>query len=248
MWVFAYMRPGEPCSSLNCVCVIRQRELPQTNTSYFSLLNIMPLALTSTAKKRHLKNTTSVWMKPVTVRKKRVCSVSVRSSRACSLETLILQRALIRLLLDAAAARQRSQTQDLFWFWWRPRDVTGHAHTLRQLAVCGMRKLCGKVDRSEYLGWVCDGQLLAGDQVCPCVFYLAGERQCGGHLLHGQVPDAGGERASAGRTAAQLLAARVADQVTRLALQDGRQDIVEAYRALEQRRELRGLPRQTGRG
>lgn len=72
--------------------------------------------------------------------------------------------------------------------------------------------------------------------------YLAGERQSGRHLLHGQVPDARGERASAGRTAAQLLAAQVADQVTRLALQDGRQDVVEAYRALEQRRELRGLP------
>lgn len=71
--------------------------------------------------------------------------------------------------------------------------------------------------------------------------YLAGERQCGGHLLHRQVPDARGERAPAGRAAAQLLAARVADQVTRLTLQDGRQDVVEAHRALEQRRELRGL-------
>lgn len=78
--------------------------------------------------------------------------------------------------------------------------------------------------------------------------HLAGERQCGGHLFHGQVPDTRGQRASAGRTAAELLAARVADQVTRLALQDGRQDVVEAYRALEQRRELGCLSGQTGRG
>lgn len=83
-------------------------------------------------------------------------------------------------------------------------------------------------------------------QVSRCV-YLAGERQRGGHLLHGQVADARGERASAGRTAAQLLAAGVADQVTRLALEDRRQDVVEAYRALEQRRELRRLPGQTAR-
>lgn len=33
-------------------------------------------------------------------------------------------------------------------------------------------------------------------------FYLAGERQRGGHFLHGQVPDARGEGASARRTAA----------------------------------------------
>lgn len=90
-----------------------------------------------------------------------------------------------------------------------------------------------------------------GEQVSRCsgvcgAGYLAGEGQRGRHLLHGQVPDARGERASAGRTAAQLLAARVADQVTRLTLQDGRQDVVEAYRALEQRRELRGLTGETG--
>lgn len=33
-------------------------------------------------------------------------------------------------------------------------------------------------------------------------FYLAGERQRGGHFLHGQVPDARGEGASARRAAA----------------------------------------------
>lgn len=75
------------------------------------------------------------------------------------------------------------------------------------------------------------------------VSYLTGEGQRGGHLLHGQVPDAGAERAAAGRAAAQLLAALVTDQVTRLALQDGRQDVVEAHRALEQGRQLRGLAR-----
>lgn len=78
--------------------------------------------------------------------------------------------------------------------------------------------------------------------------YLAGEGQRGGHLLHGQVPDAGAERAAAGRAAAQLLAARVADQVTRLALQDGRQHVVEAHRTLEQGRQLGGLPGQAGGG
>ncbi len=83
-------------------------------------------------------------------------------------------------------------------------------------------------------------------QVNRCV-YLAGERQRGGHLLHGQVADARSERASAGRTAAQLLAAGVADQVSRLALKDRWQDVVEAYRALEQCRELWRLPGQTGR-
>lgn len=77
--------------------------------------------------------------------------------------------------------------------------------------------------------------------------YLAGERQRGRHLLHGQVADARAQRAAARRAAAQLLAALVAHQVARLALQDGRQHVVEAYRALEQRRELRGLPGQAER-
>lgn len=61
------------------------------------------------------------------------------------------------------------------------------------------------------------------------VFYLARERQRGGYFLHGQVPDARSQRASAGRAAAQLSAAEVADQVTCLALQNGWQHVVEAY-------------------
>lgn len=87
--------------------------------------------------------------------------------------------------------------------------------------------------------------------MCVCArvhTYLAGERQCGRHLLHGQIADARAERAAAGRAAAQLLAALVADQVTRLALQDGRQHVVETYRALEQPRELRRLAEQARRG
>lgn len=84
---------------------------------------------------------------------------------------------------------------------------------------------------------------------CPAVGYLAGEGQSGRHLLHGQVADAGCERAAASRTAAQLLAALVTHQVTGLALQDGRQDVVETHRALEQRREFRGLSgKAAGRG
>lgn len=111
-------------------------------------------------------------------------------------------------------------------------------------ARCGMERLREKWP-SLQLACVRVAHLLAGEQVWA---HLAGERQCGGHLFHGQVPDARGQRASAGRTAAELLSARVADQVTRLALQDGRQDVVEAYRALEQRRKLGGLSGQTGRG
>jgi len=106
-------------------------------------------------------------------------------------------------------------------------DVDKHtharAHTHRCVAERGSRVESARVAVSA----------------CPRRAYLAGERQRGRHLLHGQVPDAGGQRASAGRAAAQLLAALVADQVARLALQDGRQHVVEAHRALEQRRELR---------
>lgn len=68
---------------------------------------------------------------------------------------------------------------------------------------------------------------------------LTGEGQSGRHLLHGQVPDAGGERATAGRAAAQLLPAGVAEKVTRLALQDWRQHEVQTNRTLEEGRELR---------
>lgn len=67
---------------------------------------------------------------------------------------------------------------------------------------------------------------------------LAGEEHGRGHLLHGQVPDAGGQRAPAGGAEAQLLPALLADQVPGLALQDGRQHIVEAHGALEQRGQL----------
>lgn len=68
--------------------------------------------------------------------------------------------------------------------------------------------------------------------------HLAGEEHGRGHLLHGQVPDAGGQRAPAGGAEAQLLPALLADQVPGLALQDGRQHIVEAHGALEQRGQL----------
>lgn len=67
---------------------------------------------------------------------------------------------------------------------------------------------------------------------------LAWKEDSGGHLLHRQVPDAGGEGCPTRGAAAQLLAALVTYEVASLALQDGRQDIVKAYRALEQRRQL----------
>lgn len=68
--------------------------------------------------------------------------------------------------------------------------------------------------------------------------YLAGKQDCGGHLLHSKVPDAGRQSAPARRAAAQLLAALVTHQVPGLALQDGGQDIVKADRTLEERGQL----------
>lgn len=123
------------------------------------------------------------------------------------------------------------------------------SHTCRRRLACRRnRKLkCKKkVDRSEQLARVRVVPPLAREQVCVRDSHLAGERQRGRHLLHGQVADARGERASAGRAAAQLLAALVTHQVTRLTLQDGRQHVVEAYRALEQPGELRGPSGQAG--
>lgn len=67
---------------------------------------------------------------------------------------------------------------------------------------------------------------------------LAWKEDSGGHLLHRQVPDVGGKGCPTRGAAAQLLAALVTYEVASLALQDGRQDIVKAYRALEQRRQL----------
>lgn len=70
----------------------------------------------------------------------------------------------------------------------------------------------------------------------PCQpSYLAGEEHSRGHLLHGQVPDAGGEGAPAGGAEAQLVPALIADQMPGLTLPDGRQHIVEADGALEER-------------
>lgn len=73
--------------------------------------------------------------------------------------------------------------------------------------------------------------------------YLTGERQRGRDFLHGQVPDARGERPAACRAAAQLLSALVTYQVSGLALQDRRQHVVEAHGTLKQRCELRRLAR-----
>lgn len=73
----------------------------------------------------------------------------------------------------------------------------------------------------------------------PCALrYLAGKKQRRCHLLHGEVPDARGERAPARRAAGYLLPALAANQMARLALQDRRQNVVEAHRALEQGGEL----------
>merc|ERR1719397_2253440 len=63
---------------------------------------------------------------------------------------------------------------------------------------------------------------------------LAGEHYCGGHLLHGEVPNVPSELASTGRAAGELRSAVGADQVARVALKDWGEDIVEANRALEQ--------------
>lgn len=57
-------------------------------------------------------------------------------------------------------------------------------------------------------------------------------------LFHGEVADVA-EGPPAGGAAGQLGPAAGADEVPALALQDGRQDIVEAHRALEQRGEVR---------
>lgn len=66
---------------------------------------------------------------------------------------------------------------------------------------------------------------------------LAGEHDVAGHLLHGEVADVA-ERAAARGAARQLGSAAGAHQVPALALQDGRQHIVEAHGALKQRRQV----------
>lgn len=66
---------------------------------------------------------------------------------------------------------------------------------------------------------------------------LAGEHHIASHLLHGEVADVA-EGPAAGGAARQLGAAAGAHQVATLALQNGRQHIVEAYGALEQRGEV----------
>jgi hypothetical protein len=62
---------------------------------------------------------------------------------------------------------------------------------------------------------------------------LAGEHYCGGHLLHGEVPDVPSKLASAGGAAGELRSAVGADQVARVALKDWGEDIVKADRALK---------------
>lgn len=66
---------------------------------------------------------------------------------------------------------------------------------------------------------------------------FTGEHYIASHFLHGEVTDVA-QGPAAGRAAGQLGAAAGAHQVATLALQDGRQNIVEAYGALEQRGEV----------
>lgn len=123
---------------------------------------------------------------------------------------------------------------------WRSSDVTGASVCATQhRSGSGSSLKChfkARVNVSPVGNWT------------QAVFYLARERQCGGYFLHGQVPDVRCERASAGRAAASLLAARVADQMTRLALQNWWQDVVEACCALEQCCKIGSLAGQTSRG